>query len=148
VAALRSVPRVALRILPDRPGAMRAAIVGLAFSTAPRDGWYVPVGHRSLHATPTLSLATVLTALRPILEDETLGKDGHDLKFDTILLARHGVVLRGLDVDTMLESYLIDSSRSEHLLEDLALEHTSYKAVTEEDVCGRGVKAISLSEAP
>jgi DNA polymerase-1 len=90
----------------------------------------------------------VLDALRPVLEDEAVKKAGHDLKFDAIVLARHGVTLRGLDLDTMLASYLIDSTRSEHRLEDLALEHTSYKALTEEDVCGRGVKALSLAEVP
>jgi DNA polymerase-1 len=145
---LRAAGGFALRVLPDRPTAMRASIVGLAFSMAARDADYVPVGHRSLQMTPTLALETVLDALRPVLEDETVKKSGHDLKFDAIVLARHGVTLRGLDMDTMLASYLIDSSRSEHRLEDLALEHTSYKALSEEDVCGRGVKALSLAEVP
>ena len=75
-------------------------------------------------------------------------KAGHDLKFDAIVLAQHGVTLRGFDIDTMLASYLIDATRSEHKLEDLALEHTSYKALTEEDICGRGTKAMSLAELP
>src|SRR5439155_18860384 len=89
-----------------------------------------------------------LEVLRPILEDETVKKAGHDLKFDAIVLAQHGVTLRGFDTDTMLASYLIDATRSEHELEDLALEHTSYKALSEEDICGRGTKAISLAELP
>ena len=77
-----------------------------------------------------------------------ISKVGHDLKFDAILLARHGVTLQGLDIDTMIASYLLDATRSEHRLEDLALEHTSYKALTEEDVCGRGAKAVSLADVP
>src|SRR5207237_2837642 len=84
----------------------------------------------------------------PVLEAEAIRKVGHDLKFDAIVLARHGVTLRGLDLDTMLASYLIDATRSEHKLEDLALEHTSYKALSEEDVCGRGAKAVSLADVP
>jgi DNA polymerase-1 len=148
VARLKAAGRFALRVLPDRPSAMRASIVGIACSTAPRDADYVPVGHRALHSTPALPLAPMLNALRPVLEDEAVKKAGHDLKFDAILLARHGVTLRGLETDTMLASFLIDSSRSEHRLEDLALEHTSYKALSEEDVCGRGVKALSLAEVP
>jgi DNA polymerase-1 len=64
------------------------------------------------------------------------------------MLARHGVTLRGLNTDTMLGSYLLDATRSEHRLEDLALEYTSYKALSEEDVCGRGVKALSLANLP
>jgi DNA polymerase I len=145
---LRSAGRFSLRVLPDRPSAMRATIVGLAFSTTPRDADYVPVGHRALDGAASLPVASVLEILRPLLEDERVPKVGHDLKFDTILLARHGVTLRGLDLDTMIASYLIDATRSEHLLEDLALEHTSYKALTEEDVCGRGVKALSLGDLP
>ena len=127
---------------------MRATIVGISFSTSPRDGYYVPIGHRSLDNTESLPLATALEALRPILEDEALTKAGHDLKFDAIVLARHGVTLRGLDMDTMLASYLLDATRSAHLIEDLALEHTSYKALSAEDVCGRGAKAISLADVP
>src|SRR5262249_37219619 len=87
VDRLRAAGRFALRVLPDRPTAMRAAIVGLSFSTSPRDADYVPVGHRSLHATPTIPLDVVLDALRPVLEDEILKKVGHDLKFDGIVLA-------------------------------------------------------------
>src|SRR4051794_4680772 len=145
---LRAAGRFALRVLPDRPTAMRAAIVGIAFATAPRDADYVPVGHRSLATTPMLPLETVLAALRPLLEDEAVKKAGHDLKFDAIVLARHGITLRGLETDTMLASFLLDASRAEHRLDDLSLEHTSYKALSEEDVCGRGVKALSLADVP
>ncbi|HMF93610.1 MAG TPA: DNA polymerase I, partial [Vicinamibacterales bacterium] len=148
VERLRSAGRFALRVLPDRPTAMRAGIVGIAFSTAPRDADYLPLGHRSLAATPMLPLSTALDAVREVLEDETVKKSGHDLKFDAIVLARHGITLRGLETDTMLASFLLDSSRAEHRLEDLALEHTSYKALSEEDVCGRGVKALSLADVP
>jgi DNA polymerase-1 len=145
---LRAAGRCALRVLPDRPTAMRASIVGLAFSTAPREADYVPIGHQALGDTSSMPLDEALQALRPLLEDGTVRKDGHDLKFDAIVLARHEVTLRGLDTDTMLASYLVDATRSEHRLEDLALEHTSYKALTEEEVCGRGVKALSLADVP
>ncbi|MQA29311.1 MAG: DNA polymerase I [Luteitalea sp.] len=154
-ARLRAAGRFALRVLPDQPGATRAGIVGLAFSAAPRDADYVPLGHQlpaaggrlldspgdTGRAEPDLSLNTVLDALRPLLEDASIAKVGHDLKFDSIVLARNGVTLRGLDLDTMLASYLLDSERSDHRLEDLALEHTSYKALKEEDICGRGARA-------
>ena len=145
---LKATGSFALRVLPDQPTAMRAGIVGLAFSTAPRDADYVPIGHRSLGAVASVPLGDAIEALRPVLEDASVRKIGHDLKFDAIVLARHGVTLRGIDLDTMLASYLIDATRSEHTLEDLALEHTSYKALTEEDVCGRGTKAVSLADVP
>ena len=145
---LRAAGAFSMRVLPDVPSAMRAGIVGLAFSASPRDADYVPTGHRGLGEVPSISPRVALDILRPVLEDPSIRKDGHDLKFDAIVLERHGVALRGLETDTMLTSYLIDSSRAEHLLEDLALEHVSYKALKEEDVCGRGVKAVSPADIP
>lgn len=156
VGRLRTAGRFAMRIVPDEPTSMRAAIVGMAFSTAPRDADYVPTGHHSAalslvdepSTVPSIAIATALDILRPALEDPAIRKSGHDLKFDAIMLARHGVALQGLDTDTMLTSYLIDATRAEHRLEDLALEHVSYKALKEEDVCGRGAKAISFADVP
>jgi DNA polymerase-1 len=145
---LRAAGRFAMRLLSDETSSMRAAIVGLTFATAPHDADYVPTGHRGLTAIPSLSIVSALGILKPVLEDPAIAKSGHDLKFDAIMLARHGVALQGLDTDTMLTSYLIDSSRAEHLIEDLALEHVSYKALKEGDVCGRGAKAISLADVP
>jgi DNA polymerase I len=145
---LRTAGRFAFRVLVDRPSAMQASIVGLAFSTAARDADYVPVGHRALGEVPSMALGEALGVLGPLLADPSVVKSGHDLKFDTIVLGRHGVTLAGLGTDTMLASYLLDATRSAHRLEDLALEHTSYKAVSEEEICGKGVKAMSLAEVP
>ena len=145
---LRAAGQFAMRLLPDQPTAMRASIAGLAFSTAAHHAAYVPIGHRALGAVASIPAATALEALKSVLEDQTIGKHGHDLKFDAIILERFGVMLQGLAIDTMLASYLIDATRSEHRLEDLALELVSYKAIPEEDVCGKGVKAVSIAEVP
>jgi DNA polymerase-1 len=145
---LRAAGAFSIGLLPDQPSAMRAHIVGLAFSTGPRDADYVPTGHRGLTDVTSIAVQTVLDILQPVLEDPAIRKSGHDLKFDAIMLARHGVTLQGLDTDTMLTSYLIDATRAEHRLEDLALEHVSYKALKEEEVCGRGVKALSFADVP
>jgi DNA polymerase-1 len=93
-----------------------------------------------------LQVEDVLQALRPVLEDPAIEKVGHDLKFDSNVLARYGVRLDGLGFDTMLASYLLDATRSGHPLEDTVLEHLGYKALTEEDVCGRGAKAVALRD--
>ena len=145
---LKRTGRFALHILQDRFATVQAAIVGLGFATEPRDADYVPTGHHALGETASLPIETALGALKEVLEDPAIAKIGHDLKTDAILLARHGVTLRGLNLDTMLASYLIDATRSEHLLQDLALELVSYKAITEEEVCGKGAKAISLASVP
>ena len=148
VERLKEARAFVLRVLPDQPSAMRAGVVGLAFSTEARVADYVPTGHRALGSVASLPIETALTVLRPVLEDASTPKSGHDLKFDAIMLARHGVTLQGLGTDTMLTSYLVDATRSEHKLEDLALEYTSYKALKDEDVCGRGAKSVSLADLP
>ncbi|HEY7499364.1 MAG TPA: DNA polymerase I [Vicinamibacterales bacterium] len=157
-ASLQQAGRVGLRVLPDAPAAMRAGIVGISFSTGPRHARYVPLSlprsDGSLFGAPDASDRTgldrdaALAVLKPLLEDERIRKVGHDLKFDAIVLARHGIVLAGLEIDVMIASYLLDATRSSHPLEDLAIEHAGYKALREEDVCGRGVKAISFADVP
>ena len=155
VARLRQSGRFGFRVMPDSPTAMRAGISGVVFSTSTRTADYVPVasgpsggglfGDVGETERPGLDLKALLAAVKPLLEDPTILKVGHDLKFDTIVLARHGVTLRGLEIDTMIASYLLDATRSGHPLEELALEHTGYKALREEDVCGRGVRALSFA---
>ena len=143
---LRAAGRFAFRVVSDESAAMRGSIVGLAFSTSARDADYVPTGHRALGAAASIPLEAALAVFSPILEDPGIAIVGHDLKFDAIVLARHGVTLKGLDTDTMIASYLVDATA--HELEDLAIEHASYKALTRDDVCGRGVKAVSPADLP
>jgi DNA polymerase-1 len=147
-AELTRAGRFALRVLPDGAGAMRASIVGLSFSTAAHQARYVPFAGSGLGFDGGLDARAALEALRPVLEDPAVRKIGHDLKFDAIVLARHGVDLQGLETDTMIASYLVDANRSSHRIEDLALEHTGYKALTEDDVCGRGAKAMTFAQIP
>lgn len=148
VGAIRAAGRMALRVLPDQAAAVRAGIVGVAVSVAPRAARYLPLRHAGMHTGPQLTVAEALAALKPVLEDERIEKIGHDLKADALVLARHGVALGGLGLDTMLASYLLDSTRSGHPLEGSALEHLGYKALTEEDLCGRGAKATTLADNP
>ncbi len=145
VDELRAAGRFAWRVLTDSPVAMRATIVGLAFATAPRRALYVPIGHTTLDVGPQLPFTLVADRLRPVLEDATIAKVGHDVKFDVIVMARHGIDVRGLETDTMLASYLLDATRSSHPIEDVALEQLGYKALTEDDVRGRGARALPFS---
>ncbi len=86
--------------------------------------------------------------MKALLEDTSVAKVGHDLKFDSIVLGRYGLSLAGIETDTMLASYLLDATRSAHPLEELALEHAGYKALREEDVCGRGARATPFVRIP
>ena len=156
MSELRQTGEFAFRIIPDIPSAMRARIVGIAFATRDRQARYVPLGHSTSDTTGDLLASAsapaqmdaqiALAQLRTVFEDESVRKVGHDLKFETIVLARHGTVLRGLAFDSMLASYLLDATRPGHPLEETSLEHLGYKALTEEDVCGRGVKALRFEQ--
>ena len=151
IAELRSAGEFALKVIPDHWSAMRAAIVGISFSHGARQARYVPVGHEGADtrgdlldaAGPTVQIGrvAVLERLTPLLEDSSVRKVGHDLKFDLIVLANHGITLRGIEFDSMLGSYLLDATRSGHPIEDGALEQLGYRALTEEDVCGKGTRA-------
>ena len=155
VAELRAAGEFALRVIPGEPSAMRASIVGLSFSTRDREARYVPIGHEGegggsdllsgASAPEQLDRRTVLDRVKPLLEDPAIKKVGHDLKFDIIVLGRHGITVAGLEFDSMLASYLLDATRPGHPLEESSLEHLGYKALTEEDVCGRGAKALPFA---
>jgi DNA polymerase I len=148
---VETASEIGLHVLTDEAGPMRAAIIGVAIATGPRTGSYVPVGRSDGGlldpASDFLGLDEIVHALKPALENAQLGKVGHDLKTATILLARSTVVLQGVGFDTMIGSYLIDPTRSAHTLEDTALEHLGYKALTVEDVCGAGSR-IPLWQQP
>jgi DNA polymerase-1 len=145
---IRAAGRVGLRVLADSSTLTRAGIVGISLATAARTASYIPLRHAGMHSGPQLGVKEALDALRPVFGDPTILKVGHDLKSDVMVLARHGVALDGLGVDTMIESYLLDATRSGHPLEDVALEHLAYRALTEDEVVGRGAKAIALADVP
>jgi DNA polymerase-1 len=147
-ADARAAGHLSVAALTTDDGAMRAGLVGLALATTTGMAQYVPVGHFGLSETPNVPLATVVKALGAVLVDPTVTKVGHDLKTTAIVLARHGLPLAGLDLDTMVASYLVDATKSSHALDELALERSGYRALKQEDVTGRGAKAVRLDAVP
>ncbi len=146
--ALTASRRFALRIVADGSSCVRASLVGLVFSTAPRQARYVPLGHEGFGGGSSLNRKAALEILRPVLENPAVEKVGHDLKADAIVLTRHGIELAGLAFDTMLASYLIDATKSSQDLEPTVLEQLGYKALTQDEVCGKGVKALPFAQVP
>jgi DNA polymerase-1 len=147
-AAIAKAPRLALRLVTDGTAPVRATLVGVALSTAPRQARYVPLGHQGFMGEGSLDRSRALALLQPVLESAAVRKVGHDIKADLIVLGRQGIRLDGLDVDTMLAAYLLDANRSSQALEPLALEQVGYKALDEEAVRGKGVKARPFAELP
>ncbi|MFZ9584880.1 MAG: DNA polymerase I [Pseudohongiellaceae bacterium] len=114
--------RLALTVLTDDAHFLQAGLTGIALAWQRGAACYIPVGHDMLGDSAQLPLATVLQALQPVLEDQAVFKVGHDLKFLTHVLGRHGIRLQGRRYDTMLQSYVLDSVAIRHTL-DAAAEH-------------------------
>jgi len=148
VGEIGQAGRVALRLIVDGTAPVRATLVGIALATETRRAWYIPLGHQGFMGGGSLSRERVLALLSPLLANAGIGKFGHDIKADLIVLQRHGLALDGLEVDTMLAAYLLDANRSNQALEPLALEQVGYKAVEEDMVRGKGAKARPFAELP
>ncbi|MGE4659182.1 MAG: DNA polymerase I [Arenicellales bacterium] len=128
--------------------AMRARIVGVSFTVAPGEGAYVPLAHDYLDAPQQLNREDVLEALRPLLEDPDQEKVGQNLKYDCTVLSHHGITLAGMRFDTMLESYVLDSTGSRHDMDTLALKYLGHKTISYEEVAGKGKGQLSFNEVP
>ena len=123
-----------------------AELCGLSFSWKPGHGVYVPI--LSPNPGAHLDAETILTALKPVLENPDLPKCGHNLKFDAGILLRNGVKLRGVVFDTMFASLLIDPKQPAHNLDTLALLHLKYKMIPISDLIGEGDAQISIDKVP
>jgi len=127
---------------------MKAELVGLSFSDRAGEGVYVPVAHEYPDAPPQLDRDAVLAKLKPLLEDPKPRKVGQNLKYDLNVLANYGVTLSGIAHDTMLESYVLDSTASRHDMDSLALKYLGHKTIKYEDVTGKGKGRINFREVP
>ena len=127
---------------------MRAELVGVSFAVEPGEAAYVPLAHAYPGAPEQLPREWVLGRLRPLLEDPQRPKVGQNLKYDMSVLARHGVDLRGIAHDTMLESYVLDSTASRHDMDSLAKKYLDYDTVHFENVAGKGAKQLRFDQIP
>lgn len=148
VAEIRVAKRMSLAVIADGSPAVRASLVGLAISLKEGHGRYMPFAHAGLSETPNLSERGTLAALRDVLEDASIAKIGHDLKYIQIILSTRGITLAGIDTDVMVESYLVDSTRANHDLEQIAGATAGYRTTSEDSVRGKGAKAQAWSGVP
>ena len=127
---------------------MAAEVVGVSFAVEAGAAAYVPLAHDYPGAPDQLQRDAVLEALKPLLEDEHVAKVGQHLKYDANVLANHGITLRGIHEDTMLESYVIDSAGSRHDLDTLALKYLGQRTIHFEDIAGKGAKQLTFNQVP
>jgi DNA polymerase-1 len=125
---------------------MRARIVGLSFALKAGEAAYVPLQHDYPGAPEQLDREHVLERMRPLLEDPATGKIGQNLKYDMQVLANHGIAMQGIVHDTMLQSYVLDSTASRHDMDTLALKHLGHKTIHYEDIAGKGKNQLHFNE--
>jgi DNA polymerase-1 len=125
---------------------MNTEIVGVSFCIEPGHAAYVPLAHDYAGAPEQLDRTRVLEMLRPLLEDPDRGKLGQHLKFDAHVLENYGITLRGQRYDTMLESYILNSTATRHDMDSLAQYYLGVGTIHFEDVAGKGAKQISFNQ--
>ena len=127
---------------------MRAEIVGVSFAVEPGYAAYVPLAHTYPGAPPQLDRNEVLRLLQPLLEDPARAKLGHHLKYDAHVLRNHGIELRGIRFDSMLESYVLNSTATRHDLDSTAQFYLGVETIRYEDVAGKGAKQLAFNDVP
>lgn len=124
---------------------LEARIVGVSFAVSPREAAYVPLAHDYPGAPDQLNREQILKQLRPLLEDASRPKLGQNLKYDAHVLANHGIALKGIQHDTLLQSYVLDST-ARHDLDSLAERYLNLRTIHFEDVAGKGAKQLTFNQ--
>jgi len=125
---------------------MEARVVGVSFAVEAGDAAYVPFGHDYLGVEQQLGQDWVLSKLKPLLEDPGQAKVGQNLKYDKSVLANHDIELNGIAFDTMLESYVLDSTATRHNMDSLAKKYLDVTTVKFEEIAGKGAKQLTFNQ--
>lgn len=125
---------------------MQAELVGLSFAIHPGEAAYLPLTHNYPGAPEQLDRDRVLAQLKPLLENPKKGKIGQNLKYDISVLARYGINLQGIKADTLLESYVLNSTATRHDMDSLALKYLGHKTTSFEDLAGKGKKQLTFDQ--
>ena len=128
------------------PYPMWADLVGISLSYTPHQAFYIPLAHQNQGATQQLPLPWVLEQLKPILEDRGMKKVGQNIKYDWIALKRYGIHLQGIDGDTMIASYLLNPTKHNHNLGEIAQEYLDRSVMDYKEVVGTGVKTLTFDQ--
>jgi DNA polymerase-1 len=123
---------------------MDAELVGISFCVAKGEACYIPLAHKQETATPQLNKEWVISQLKPLLESNDIIKVGQHIKYDKNILANEGISLSGIGFDTMLESYVFNSTASRHDMDSLSLAYLNHKTISFEEIAGKGAKQLTF----
>lgn len=145
LARVQAADRVAIDTETTSLDPHAARLVGISLAMTPWQACYIPVGHNYAGVPEQLPMDEVLAVLKPWLESDAPQKVGQNIKYDMHVLANHGITLRGVVDDTMLESYVLEAHRT-HGMDALAGRHLNRTTITYEEVAGKGAKAIGFDQ--
>lgn len=143
---LRKAPSFSIDLETTSPYPMWADLVGISLSYAPHQAFYIPLAHRHPGATRQLPLPWGLEQLKPILEDKEVKKVGQNIKYEWIVLKRYGIHLQGIHGDTMIASYLLNPTKHNHNLSEIAQEYLDRSVTSYKEVVGSGTKAVTFDQ--
>jgi DNA polymerase-1 len=143
---LKKAKHFALDTETTSPYPMWADLVGMSLSHTPNQAFYIPVGHQRREGRQQLPLPWVLQQLKPLLEDETLKKVGQNIKYEWIVLKRYAIQLQGMECDTMIASYLLNPTKHNHNLGEIAREYLDRSVSDYKEVVGTGAKALTFDQ--
>lgn len=142
---IKNAKRLAIDTETTSLDAMQAKLVGVSFAVDEQRAAYLPLAHDYDGVPTQLPYAKTLQALKALLEDPNIKKIGQNIKYDYKVLAQHGIHMQGIDFDTMLASYVLDSTQR-HNLDDLALRYLNHDTIRFEAVAGKGAKALTFNQ--
>lgn len=145
---LRAAGRFSLDTETTSENPMKADLVGISVALEPHEAYYIPIGHTDTGDSPQLPLETVLKQLHDVLANQKIWKIGQNIKYDWMVLNRHGVELSGVMFDTMVASYLLNPTKRAHNLDQIALDFLGHKTITFSEVMGKDKGKKTFADVP
>jgi DNA polymerase-1 len=143
---LRKAKCFAIDLETTSPYPMWADLVGISLSHSPNQAFYIPLGHQLRQGNAQLPMPWVLEQLKPLLEDDEVKKVGQNIKYEWIILNRHHIHLQGIHCDTMIASYLLNPTKHNHNLGEIAREYLDRTVIDYKEVVGTGGKTVSFDQ--
>jgi DNA polymerase-1 len=148
IAQIKKENAVSLDTETDSPSPTRANLVGISFSTKANQAFYLPLRHDYPGAPPQIPKEKAFRLLQDVLSNSGIKKIGQNIKYDYIVLKREGIPLQGIDLDSMVLSYLIEPNWGKHNLNRLALAYLQVKTILYEEVVGKGKNEVTINAVP
>lgn len=146
IAQIKKSKKVSIDTETNSPNPTEADLVGISFSIKPHHAFYLPLRHDYPGAPKQLPVKKALSRLSEILSNPDIKKIGQNIKYDCIVLKREGAPLRGIDIDTMILSYLCEPNLGKHNLDSLALKYLHVKTTPYQDIAGKGKDEVTLDK--